>query len=118
MRGHLDSLESLLDNAISLRGSTARKVRDLHDATEDAWDKKATGARKHEFEGARERYAEFNLAVLEQRQTERQMARLADLAKETEDRIRLIHRGLNDVRQDCLSAIRYLQFESSMERGG
>ncbi len=120
VRGHLDSMEPLLDAATGLRGSTARMTKDLHDAAEDAWDRQAAAGRRHikEFEGARERYADFNLATLEQRMAERQMARLADLAKETEERLRLIYRGLNDARQDCLKVIGYLQWESSLERGG
>lgn len=120
IRGHLDSLEQLRDRAIALRCSLNRSVADLHDVTEDAWDRLASAGRKRarDFEGARERYADWNLGVLPQRQAERQMQRLAEVAKETEDRITNMYRGLNDARQDCLKALGFLTWESSMERGG
>ncbi len=120
VRGRLDSMERLVDNAVALRASISRAVADLHDATEDAWDNQAAPGRKRarEFEGARERYADWNLAVLPQRQEERQMQRLAEVAKETEDRIIKLYRGLNDARQDCVKALGFLTWESSLERGG
>lgn len=120
-RQRLDRVETLLGLAMGLRGSTARRRNDLHDVTEDAWDSAASTSRQHrpvtkEFEGARERYADWNLTVLPQRMEERQMQRIRDQAKETEDRIKLVHDGLRDVRQDCLRAVGYLQWESSLER--
>lgn len=120
IRGHLDSMERLVDNAIAMRGSTTRAAADLHNATEDAWDNLAAVGRKRakEFEGARERYADWNLGVLPQRQQERQMQRLAEVARETEDRVIKLYRGLNDARQDCLKALGFLTWESTLERGG
>lgn len=120
VRSRLDRVESLLSQAAGLRGSTSRRLAELHDEAEDAWDRTAQTARRspvtREFEGARERYVDWNLAVLPQRQQERQMKRLADLVKETEERIRLVYNGLSSVRQDCHKALGYLQWESSIER--
>lgn len=122
IRKRQDRVEEIFSSVVRLR-SRAQRVSSIADAVvEDAWDKAAVkrrGAgvqRGDEFSSARERHAEANLDVLDLRHAARQAAQQAQLADEAVDVIRLAHRGLDGVRQDVLTVLRALQFETHLER--
>lgn len=94
---------------------------------EDAWDRASQLVREQarnipvtrrsdEFLTGKERAADTNLAVLDQRIAARQAADLAHTCDEAVDVLRLSHRGLDGVRQDLLTILRTLAFESHLER--
>jgi hypothetical protein len=120
IRAGLDRMESLLSAALQLRSLAARQHTVLNIQVGDAWDEVAVrqrqSAARDEYSSAKERAAVTNLEVLDLRRVERDAHRRLDLCDEAVESIRLRHRGLQDVRADCLALIRMLQFEYSMER--
>jgi hypothetical protein len=120
IRASLDRMESLLATALQLRGLAARQHTVADISVSDAWDQVAVrqrqSAARDEYSSAKERAAATNLEVLDLRRVERDAHRRLDLCDEAVDSIRLRHRGLQDVRADCLALIRLMQFESSLER--
>ena len=119
-RGRLDRLETLLSMAIALKSGAAIRARELAELAEDAWDEKAQTAQRRgiqrEFEGAQERYALWRLATKDERKAARTARSVADIAEDTELRIRRAYYGLDGVRQDMLHRLKYLAWESTLER--
>lgn len=118
-RSHLDRLETILSEVTALRVAAQVRARELEDQAQDEWDKQAKTAQqtgRREFEGARERYAMWDLATINERIRARDARKVADLVSGTEDRIRLAYRGLDGMRQDLLASLRYLAWESVQER--
>jgi hypothetical protein len=122
VRQRLDRVEELLARATRARGRSSRAAQVAKAQADDAWDvssqrgRAAPVRRGGEFEGPRERYADNNLATLDQRRATREAERLADSASECLDVVRLCHRGLDGIRQDLLTMLRAFQFESHLER--
>lgn len=120
IRSRLDRLEEILGRALRLRAAAvARHVAVRHE-TSEAWDQAAVRARnagvRDEYASALERTATTNLEVLDLRRAERAAdadARACDAAVE---QIRLIYRGLADVRQDLHTIVKARQFESTLDR--
>lgn len=118
-RAHLDTLETYLSTALAFKAVTATNARRQEEAAEDAWDAKAGETRRQmrrEFEGAQERYAYWRLDTREQRKAARQARAAADIAADAAERIRLAYRGLDGLRSDLGYRLRYLQWESALER--
>lgn len=123
VRGILDRIETLLVYAIRAKAKAARANRVAKENVQDAWDRHVTDQSPtkrrvltQEFVTGKEKFAEANLATLELQRIERKTLELLSLAEETLDVIRVIHRGLNDIRQDLLSQVRAIQIESQLER--
>jgi hypothetical protein len=121
VRRRLDRVEFLLSQAIRVRG----KLRESNDAAtaevDDAWDSSIHTTRsaavvRDDYTSAKERYAEANLATLDLRRTQRAAAAVLAHADTSVDLLRLSLRGLGDLRQELLTVLRTLQFESHLER--
>lgn len=118
-RGCLDRMDSILTEAVAHRGHSQRQADSYSEIAGDAWDtvavntKATTGA---DFMGPRERYSRFNLAVIEYRRRERQAGAMLSRARQAEEMLKIIHRGMSDTRSDLLGILRGLQFESHLER--
>lgn len=118
-RAQLDTLETVLSTALAFKAVTATNARQQEDIAEDAWDDKAGEGRRQmrrEFEGAQERYAWWRLDTRDQRRAARQARAAADVAADTAERIRIAYRGLDGLRADLNARLKYLQWESMMER--
>jgi hypothetical protein len=118
-RTRLDRAEFLLGQAMSLKAGTAAQAKVLEAAADDAWDDQASAARhgpRREYEGPRERYAYWEIAIRPQRHQARQARALADYCKDCYDRIRLSYDGLNDLRRDLLGRLTHLRWESHLEQ--
>jgi hypothetical protein len=118
-RARLDSLEAILGSVMALRSATAANARALEQAADDAWNDRAGTERRtarRDFEGARERYAWWELDVRPQRTSARQARLLADDVKAAHDRIRLAYDGLNELRRDLSSRLTHLRWERSMDQ--
>lgn len=118
VRANLDRVEEILSRAMTVRSGAELSAREAADAAGDELDKriKARAARARDFEGARERLAEANLDALGERTAARTAQKLADMAASIEARIRLAHRGLDSLRNDLNTALRYLPWENSLDR--
>lgn len=118
VRGSLDRVEEILSQAMTVRSGAELSAREAADKAGDELDKriKVRAARARDFEGARERLAEANLDALPARQAARSAQKLADMAASIEARIRLAHRGLDSLRNDLNTALRYLPWEDSLSR--
>lgn len=120
-RRRLDRIEELLHKTILVRGRLSRVNSAASVAAEEAWDEQAIKNKSRstgvvtDYSGPRERYAESNLATLNERRAMRQAAELLSLANDSFDVIKLAHQGLDRVRQECLVLLRSLRFESSLE---
>lgn len=118
-RTRLDRVEVLLGNAMSLKAGTAAQAKALEAAADDAWDDMAYQGRngyRREYEGPRERYAYWEIAIRPQRRAAREARALADFAKDIYDRVRLSYDGLNDLRRDTAGRLTHLRWEQSMEQ--
>jgi hypothetical protein len=120
VRAGLDRMEAVLATALQLRSLAARQHTVSDISVSDAWDEVAVrqrqSAARDEYSSAKERAATTNLEVLDLRRVERIAERRLRFCDHAVDSIRLRHRGLQDVRADCLALIRMLQFEMTMER--
>lgn len=123
VRGRLDRIEELLINAIRAKAQITRAHRSVKDELQLAWDTHVSDQSPtrrrvltQEYVTGKEKFAEANLATLEQQRAERKILELLSFAEETLEVIRVIHRGLNDIRQDLLSQVRAIQVESQLER--
>lgn len=118
-RANLDQLETLLSQVIALKVSADVRAKELEGAAEDAWDIKAEAERRtmrRDYEGSKERYAYWNIAVRAERHAARDARLFADYCRGAYDRIKLAYDGLDKARQDLNSRLKHLQWESSMER--
>jgi len=122
IRRRIDRVEELLSQVMRARARAQRAATLAQAEADDAWDEAIRRVRSAplqaggEYSSARERHAEANLAILDRRHAARRAAELAHQCDEATDVIRLAHRGLDGVRQDCLAILRALAFESHLER--
>jgi hypothetical protein len=120
VRARLDRLESLLTTALRVKGRAAREARRLRTLADDSWDQASSASRsssrRSDYLGAKEHYADNNLATFDQQRAARQAEKLSHYADECADVIRTIHRGLDNFRSDHLAIIRMMSFESHLER--
>lgn len=122
VRRRLDRVEHILALATRARAVAKRTASQAAAAAEEAWDDAILKIRNNpvrrgdEYSSARERAAEANLACLSERRTAKAAADSLTYADELVDIVRLIHRGLDGVRQDTLALLRLVQFESHLER--
>jgi hypothetical protein len=118
VRGNLDRVEAILSQAMTVRSGAELSARELADRAGDKLDEriKARAARARDYESARERLAEASLDALQERQAARSAQKIADMAASVEARVRLAHRGLDSLRSDLQTALRYLPWESSLDR--
>ncbi len=122
VRARQDRVEELLVQAIRLRAAAQRAAAQLSAQADDAWDTAVRRVRSApvqsggEYSSARERHAEANLAILDQRHAARTATDIAHRCDEIADLIRLTHRGLDTTRADAHALLRTLAFESHLER--
>lgn len=120
VRGRLDRMESIAGSLASARSAAQSRARVLQDVAGDAWDALAdqesrSGARR-EWEGKEERYGRWRVATFDQIRAARQAVLLADLLADADARAARMLRGLQQVREELLATLRYLPWESALER--
>lgn len=122
-RKRLDRVEEILVRVIRLRGSARRRASAEQDQVDDAWAKSiqqiANSPQRrsgYDYSGAKERYAEADLNVLDLRIKQRKASNVADQTQTAYDVVKTCHRGLDTLRTDCTAFLRSLQFESHLER--
>lgn len=122
VRRRLDRVEQILAVTTRARAAVKRVAVDTAAAAEDAWDTAILKVRNNpvrrgdEYSSARERAAEANLECLSARRAARRATESLSHAEELLDVVRLLHKGLDGVRQDTLTTLRLVQFESHLER--
>ncbi len=128
VRSRLDRVEEQLSQLLRLRAAARRRARSAKDEVEDAWAERVAGngsARRSRGNTAmwsagdtapRERYAEADLAVLDQRRAERRYGEQSAHAEEAVEVVQLAHRGLSDLRRDIHVMLRAFEMENSLER--
>lgn len=122
VRRRLDRVEELLVYTIQIKGRAhsenelKKSQADQHWAEALRQGKRSPVMRGNEYEGPRERYAEADLATLNERREARQSQDLEDFANSCLDVIRTAHRGLDGLRQDHLAVLRAAQMENALER--
>jgi len=119
LRGKLDRAEAIVADSARFRGRARRKARRLAAEADDAYDRELVnmgrqGARP-EYEGAQERYAQARLGSLGPRTLARTAQRLADLADDQHEQLRGSYFALRDIREELLTALRYLPWLHSLE---
>lgn len=120
LRARLDRVEAILRGVIRVRAQAKRVVDGLDAQLIEEWDQalmrvRASGVRR-EYEGARERYAETNLATLPLRRRVREAQHTLSVAEEALELLRFLHRGLDSHRADLHVMVRALTVERSLDR--
>lgn len=115
-----DRLEEIYLKILHIRGGVHRKLKEAESSRDLEWAKalmvvKRTPARVDEFVGPRERYAEADLSVLELKIRVRQLEDLSLAADEALESVRVMLRGIDSTRQDHITWLRTLQFQSHLE---
>jgi hypothetical protein len=122
IRGLQDRVEELVSRTLSVHAGLARITAEAKDTYEQAWAEEARKGNRAsvrqgaDMQGPRERYAEYDLATLQQRRAMRQNEALLGLAAEALEQARLRHRGIDNTRQDLIAVLRALAFETALER--
>jgi hypothetical protein len=119
VRARLDRLELVYASVMSLKAATAAQAKALEQVADDSWNDRAVEERRsprREWEGAKERYAYWELDIRPQRQRARAARELADFAKDACERIELAYYGLDSLRRDLAGRMTHLRWESSMEQ--
>jgi hypothetical protein len=123
VRKRLDRVHELMAQSTRLKSRAIRsKFAAKYDA-EDAWDhsleKQRTASvrrNSNDFEGPRERYSKANLDSFDEQRAKRKAEATASRVEEADEVIRQCHWGLDTLRQDHITILRTLGFESSLER--
>ena len=116
-----DRIEGIYLRVLNIRGSLFRRNEVSKAEADDQWAaaivklKNSSVQRGDSFSGPRERYAEADLETLSFKREARKAAELLDLAEEALNIIRTVLKGINDTRQDHISWIRSLNFQSNLE---
>ncbi len=123
VRQRLDRVEELLRHAMTIRAHYEAAQASATNTASDAFDTAITprqaGTTSYagaEYTSAKERQAAANLATLGEARRARQAADDYRNAHLIVEQLRLMHRGLEGVRQDHLTVIRALQFETVLDR--
>ena len=123
-RANLDRLEELMVRAFIKKGIYYRRLKELQDAAQDKWDEslsKATEKKglslvsQQEFIAPKEKYANANLATLEQRHAVRKAENAYSWTESTSDVLLKMYRGMDSARQDLLARIKAIPMVNSME---
>lgn len=123
VRTAMDRVDTLLTVAVRFRGKMREAFKLSAAAHDDAWaavtggaSKKGRGQSGWGEPAPRERYAEADLATLNERRHMRKMERWLDEAVDTVDIIQRVYRYLDEVRKDLHLILRAMNVESSLER--
>lgn len=119
-RASLDRMEEILLQTMRLRGGMQRKAAECEHAAEDRWNTLAEQASRtsgsRDYEGAKERYARFEVQCFEVNREARQWRLASDLATDLAEQIRTMHFGLKDVRGELIEHLRAFVLETNLDR--
>lgn len=120
-RTRLDRIEELLSRTLRLRTKVRSQARASAAEVDEAWAQqvgRGPSRKQASFgdQAPRERYADADLAVLDQRRAQRQAQELADQVEDAVEIIRMTHRGLDSMRMDLHTMMRAFSVGSSLER--
>lgn len=119
VRRRYDRVEEIYLTVLQVRGKIARAKQARQAEAEDAWNEALKRARasptREDYEGPRERYAEADLATIDFKVKARQAEALASIADGALECIKTVLRGLDGTRQDHLTWLRSLSFQSHLE---
>lgn len=125
VRARMDAIEVLQDEIIAFRTRARVLLKESEAAVDDKWAERVvqppSTRRRASFDGTfdtapRERYAQADLAVLEDRRKARRRDRVMDACNDAVDRVRVTYRGLDGVRMDLHAMLRGLSVETRLER--
>lgn len=122
IRTRVDRLEAILATAVRIRGRAGRAHEAARAVATDAWNTASratrTGQQRQntDFIAPRERYADADLATLEERREERNAREVLSVAEESLEVIRIAHRGLDGLRRDLDALLQAQRVERSVER--
>lgn len=125
VRGRVDRVEAILATCVRIRGRAARAAEAATAAAQDAWDSASLQTRTRQpgrpqqntdFIAPRERYADANLMILNERRAEREAREVLSVAEESLEVVRIAHRGLDGLRRDLDALLQAQRVERSIER--
>jgi hypothetical protein len=120
VRGRLDQAEELLTESARFKAGMRSRARKLDGDADDAFAsvmaRLGKQSMRREFEGVQDRVSQARLETLEQRRQARIAMRIADIAEDCYDRVRTMYFSLRDVRGELVESLRYLEWESHLER--
>jgi hypothetical protein len=121
VRGRLDLAEQVLIDVGTFRAEVRSRAALLEGEADEAYftamTELAKSSRRLEFEGVQDRICAAKLAALPKTHRARTARRVADIADSCYERVRTMYFSLRDLRGELLSSLRYLEWESNMERG-
>lgn len=118
-----DRIEEIFIRITRLRARLTRLEAEKRDEHESAWASSVVETRgrisfrnSNELVAPREKYAEADLASLEQKRALRSAERLTSYAKEAYEVVRTLLRGLEGMRMDITSIVKAKSLDSALER--
>jgi hypothetical protein len=124
VRTRLDRVEELLSRAVRFRTAVRSRLKEASGSLDEAWATKVaqpSARRRVASDGwggsaPRERYAEADLATLDEKRNVRRLEQWFDQVNDAVEVIRQAHRGLDTTRQDLHLILRAISVESALER--
>lgn len=122
VRQRLDRLEEILVRSMRIKAKAQRNVTAVQAELSEKWDSHLVSIRAKskstwgdDFVSPKEKYADANLATLEVKRKELKSKEVLSYAEEAVEVLKSLHRGLGDIRQELLTRIRTVQWETSLE---
>lgn len=123
IRSAMDRVDTTLTTVMRFRGRMRDASKLAQANHDDAWAQATGGASKRgrgvsgwSEPAPRERYAEADLATLNERRQMRKYARWLDESNDSVEIIQRVYRYLDEVRKDLHLILRAMSVESSLER--
>ena len=120
LRPRLDRAEQIMAELARYRRQAKRTAARLAAVTDDAYDavmdELARKAVRLEYQSVHDRIAMARVRSSPKRKAQRAAERMADLVSEAEDAARGMFFGLRDMREEMITVLRTLPWESSLER--
>lgn len=116
-----DRLEELYLACLQLKGEVSRNSTIDKAVADNNWAKAIStlnnsgSAHMDSFSGPRERYAEADLMTFESQRTAQRSANLTSYTSDVVESLNVALRGVNNTRQDLLTWLRTLSFQSHLE---
>lgn len=123
-RSRLDRIEYLMVRALLRKREAFNNLKSLQEEQSDKWDESlvnrtskrtANLVSAQEFVAPREKYAEANIATIEERQATRKAEEIYQWTETASDVLQKMYRGMDSARQDLLARIKAVPVVNSME---
>lgn len=118
VRKRLDRVELILVTLVRVRGLAHTGMTAAQHKADDQWDAaayKAQQGSQRDYQGPRERYANFNLDSLPAQRERRDAEATYKEVDTAVEAVRIMHRGLDGIRSDLTTMLRAMSVQERLE---